>query len=186
MPGPGGHAGAEAHLLQQRDRFSGDVFVVRHQLQMAALAGVGDAAPGEKGAPEKGRLAAVLLQHAEVDMVDQRAVRVIAEGGKHAFDALRVRQREGGFRAAAAALEFKAEGPLHQPRQALGKGGGSGDDADLPRGKLIAEQKHAVGLRHRAAVAVQRHAAELCLGVGGKGHDGDSSFRGQIISPYRG
>ena len=70
---------------------------------------------------------------------------------------------QSALSAAGAPVGRKAEGLLHQPGQALCKGRAARDDADLPAGELITEEQHAVGLRHRAAGAVQRDAAKLAL-----------------------
>ena len=53
------------------------------QLQVIALRRVGDAASRQEGAPDKGGAAAVLLDHAEVDVMGEGGVNIRAENVKN-------------------------------------------------------------------------------------------------------
>ena len=50
---------------------------------MIALFRVGDAAPRQEGAPDKGGPAAILLDHAEVDVMGEGGVNIRAENVKN-------------------------------------------------------------------------------------------------------
>ena len=140
---------------------------------MVVLARVGHAAAGEKRPPQERRLTAVVFEHGEVDMVRDRAREVGAEGGKHRLDGGAV--GDGQHMAAAGLFgggqgKVRAERAAKELRQPLGQRVARRDDADLARRERVAVQQHAVSLGHGAAVAAERHAAQLVFDIGCKGH----------------
>ena len=139
------------------------------KLQVVALLGIGDAAACEEGAPYEGRTAALVLQHAEVDMVGEGAADLRAEGVEDQRKLFGV----GDGKALLAACPFGRElveadgkGAFEKLRQALGKVGACGDDAHFPCVKAVAVQQHAVALGHGGVAALQTVPAELALGIG--------------------
>ena len=61
---------------------------------MVALLRVGDGPAGQESASQKGRLGALFLQDAVVDVVEEQAFGVGAEGVHHPGDLLRVAAHE--------------------------------------------------------------------------------------------
>ena len=176
-------ARGKAQLREQGGRLAADARVRRDELEVVVLARGGHAAAREKRPPQERRLAAVVFEHGEVDVVRDRAREVGAEGGEHRLDGGAVGD---GQHVAAAGLfpgrqgKVRAERAAKQLRQPLGKGVARRDDADLPRRERVAVQQHAVGLGHGAAVAADRHAAQLVFHFGCKGHGAPPSGLGKV------
>ena len=138
------------------------------QLQMIALLRVGDAPPRQEGAPDESGPAAVLLNHAEVDMVGEGGVNIRAEGVKNQGELLPIGNGKALLTGAGFGqlVKAEAEGLPEQPGQPLGKVAAGGDDADLLGGKGVAIEQHAVALRQSAALLLRPGRAQLPFGIG--------------------
>ena len=118
---------------------------------MIPLSRVGDGAPGQKGPPEEGRPAALLLQHAEVD-VQRRGPVVPPQQLLHSGELAGVLHGEDVLALPVGqAVKGEAKGPAQQLGQALGKGVALGDDPDLSGGEGIAVEQHPIALGLGAA-----------------------------------
>ena len=142
---------------------------------MVALGGVRDAPPGEEAAPEKGRPAALLLHHGEVDVQGQALPGVVAQEVNDVVQLLPLGDLKNHLpRLPPAqirlAVEPEVEGPLKQPGQPGGKVGILRDDPDLGRAEGVAVEQNAVGLRLGATAPLDRQTAELIFRIKGKGH----------------
>ena len=143
--------------------------VRRRQLEMVALFRVGDAAAREEGPADEGRAVALLLDHAEVDVVRERRRPIRAEGLEDALELVLLADEEAALSLRVLGrlhVEAQREGAAEQPRQARGEGLARGDDADLRGREGVAVQQHAVALGDGAAFVVDLRAAELRLRVG--------------------
>ena len=143
----------------------------RGQLQVVALFRVGHAATGQKGAPHEGLHGALLLQHAEIDVLAQGPVQLQAEGLKDPGQFFPVPDEEAALPGPILRrelIEIQIESPAKQPGQPPGRVRAGGDDADLPGGEGVAVQQHPVGLRQGEGFFIRAALAQFRLGVGGK------------------
>ena len=115
----------------------------------------------EKNTPQKGRPAAVLLNHIAVEMIDHMIFPVIAQLGKNPFQLHRVGnpQRDAPTGAFLLRGNCHAKGPGKQRRNAFGQRLTAGDHGNFHMGKGVGIQKKAVGFRHGTAVPAHRNAA---------------------------
>ena len=171
-PGPADGFRGEAHLLHQPPDLPAHPQMGRDQLQMIALLRVRHRAPGHKGPPEKRRPAALLFENAQIDLEGHGGGGLQAEDIVNPVDLFRVLHGENLLARPVLRqlVELEAEGLLEQLRQPLGKIPALGDDPDCVGRKRIAEQQHAVALRHGAAGPGGRQLAQLLLDAGTKGH----------------
>ena len=170
---PGDALGGEAAVLQQGRHLPVHLGVGGHELQVVALQGVRDAAPGEEDAPEEGGAAALLLQEAEIDVQDQVLLRGVAQEVDDVVELFLVRDLEDPLALLPLLrhpVKAQGEGPLKDLGQPLGKARVLRNDADLGGVEGVAVEQNAVGLRPGAAVALHRKAAELALRFVGEGH----------------
>ena len=141
----------------------------RGKLKVIALVRVRDAAPREERPAYERRAAAVLLQHAVIDMVGEEEVYLRAVDVEYFFylvarcdgEGLFPRRALGGER-----IERDGERTAEQPRQARGESVARRYYAYLAGGERIAVHQHAVALRHGVAPAVGLLLAQLRLGFG--------------------
>ena len=141
IPFPGGLLGREAQIQQHRVRLPAHALVGGRELQMQALVRVGDAAAGQKSAADKGLHAALVLQHAEIDVVRERGVRVGAEDVEDPGELCAVEDHEALFPGLALlreTVEVQREGPAEELRQTRGKSVARGNDARFACGKAAA------------------------------------------------
>ncbi len=137
---------------------------------MVALLGVADRAPRQKGPPEEGGTAAVLLQHGEVHMEGHRS-RVQPEAAPDRLQLVRAAEGEDTLPLPLRQpVEVQPEGFFEQGGQTLGEGAALGDNAGLPPVEGVAVQQHPVGLRLGTAPSVQPGAAQLLFDSSRKGH----------------
>ena len=125
-----------------------------------------------------------LLQQAEVDVVGG-AVEVKGAGLPKGPELVRLGDGEHPFPRPlpAPAVEAQAKGLLEEQGQALGKGGGLGDDAHLPGGEVVAKEQDAAGLRLGAAGPGELGPAQLCFRVASKGHGASLLYGGVVHRP---
>ena len=140
------------------------------KLKMVALFRIRDRAAGKKRAAHEGRLAAGLLDNAEIYM--QRGVfHVVAEGVVNYLYLFRLGYGEAAFCAVRVGQPVKAdaEGFFEQMRQPPGKFGAGSAYAYLPRREAAAVQQNAVGLGDGTAFALDPRLAQLALNFLRKG-----------------
>ena len=155
-----------------------------HELQVVALQGIRDAAPGEEDAPEEGGAAALLLQEAEIDVQDQVLLRGVAQEVDDVVELFLVRDLEDPLALLPLLrhpVKAQGEGPLEDLWQPLGKAGVFCDDTDLGGVEGMAVEQDPVCLRPGAAVALHRKAAELVFRLVGEGHSAPLSRAGPAV-----
>ena len=167
---PPGVLGGEVLLPHKGQHLPADAVVGGGQLQVVPLSRVGHRPPGQKGPPQEGGPAAVLLQHGEVDVQGQgRPVRAVG-----LMDGLQLAGVLDGEDVLSLplgqAVEGEPEGFFEQDGQPLGKGLVLGDDAHLVPAEGVAVEQHPVGLRLGAALLVHLQAAQLVFYLSSKGH----------------
>ena len=143
--------------------------VRRGELEVVAFFRIGYAPAREEGPAQEGHAVALLLDHAEVDVVGERRARLRAEGLEDLFDLVPVADDKAALARCALVrqhVEGDGKGAAEQPRQARGEGVGGRDDADLPGREGVAVEQHAVALGDGAALFIYFRAAELRFGVG--------------------
>ena len=132
---------------------------------MVSLLGIDDAASGEKRAAQEARAAAVVLEHAEIDMVGK--IVLLPEGGADGKKLFRIGDKKGPlpsrpFRRHT--VEAQAERSAEQTGQPLREPFSRRDHADLAPVEGMAVEQHSVSLGQSAAGPAQTDAAELVFG----------------------
>ena len=174
MDAPAHHLpGGQFHVHQQGAHLAGRMVMGRHQFQVIALFG-GHIPPHQKGAPEKGGAALLLLHQRPVQ--GQGALPLVAVDGKNTPDLLGVPHLEDGVVFLGPDVEILAEHALHPAAHR----GHFALDAQILPGKLPREQQHAQHLGQNGVIS-HRHMAQFTFDVGGKGHT-DAPLRMDINS----
>ena len=160
---PADAVGQKAHLRQQGRHLPAGLCMAGIQLQMIALFRVGDTAPRQKGPPQEGRPAALVLQQPEVHMEHQILPGIVAQLVDDAVQLAPVGDAEDQLPPLLLrqTVEFQTEGPLEQPGQPGGKVSALGNDPHLCGAEGIAVEQHTIGLSSGAAQALHRHPAQL-------------------------
>ena len=165
----------QVHLQQHRAKLPADAVVTGGELEMKTLFGIGHAASGQKGTFDKGFTAAGIFENAEIDVMGDGAAGVAAEALENVGDFFGIEDAEAALAQGVLRRELvKAEGKgfFEQPRKALGKGRGGGNNPNLGGAEGVAVEQDAVAFGECQTALVKAAVTELCLGFGGKGHGG--------------
>ena len=165
--------------MEQSIAFPGHALVCSSELQMVCLGGTGHTAARQKGPPQEGCFAAVLLHYGQIDMQGQGVPSGKAEGIHNGGDFVWGSDLEyqlPGAPLLRQLVKAHAESLAEEPWQQLSEVLALRNDLDLCVLKAIAKEQNAEAFRQGAAGILRIFPTDLCLGGCGKGLHGFPSF----------